>query len=197
MQQPDHPFWNFSLRVHGMPGVPGACLELQRGYALDVNLLFFCCWSAVCEGRPLGPARLQEAVEAVAGWQEEVVRPVWRARWRLKGGFGAFPAERTEALRKALVAAELDAERMEQLRLAEAVPVRTREETDDGARLSAAAANLADGLKACLPEGDDTLAGGPPEGLVRPLAVLLSGAFPGPDGDRIRSELVQALGPQA
>ena len=197
MELPEHPFWDFSLVTHARPGVSEACLALQRAYALDVNLLLFCCWAAVRRGRPLGREGVTAAVEAVAGWQEEVVRPVWRARWRLKGGFGAFPAERTEALRKALIAAELDAEHVEQLQLAETVPVRTREGADDGARLTAAAANLAACLAACLPEGAPALAGPPPEELARPLAALLAGVFPGLDPDRIRSELVGALQPPA
>jgi uncharacterized protein (TIGR02444 family) len=197
VELPEHPFWDFSIAVHARPGVSEACLALQRGYALDVNLLFFCCWAAVCQGRPLGREGVTAAVEAAAGWQEEVVRPVWRARWRLKGGFGGFPAERTEALRKALIAAELDAEHVEQLQLAEAVPVRAREEADDGARLSAAAANLAGCLAICLPEGSPALSGRPPEELVGPLAGLLAGVLPGLEAERIRSELLEALRPPA
>jgi hypothetical protein len=132
-------------------------------------------------------------MEAVSGWQEEVVRPVWSARWRLKGGFGAFPAERTEALRKALIAAELDAEHLEQLQLAEAVPVEKRPEAEDGARLAAAAANLAACLEACLPQRSPTPKGLPQEGLIGPLATLLGAVLPGSGDERVRSELQQAL----
>ena len=193
MELPEHPFWDFSLRVHGREGVGEACLALQRDFGLDVNLLFFCCWAGACRGEPLGRADVSAAVASVAGWQEEVVGPVWRARWRLKGGFPGFPAERTEALRKALIAAELDAEHAEQLRLAEAVPVEERPEADDGARLAAAAANLAACLAVCLPEGSPARAARPPEALVDPLGTLLEGVFPGLEAGRIRSELLTAL----
>src|SRR5262249_40267230 len=37
-------FWNFSLKVYGRPGVAAACIALQDGLGLDVNLLLYCCW---------------------------------------------------------------------------------------------------------------------------------------------------------
>jgi len=193
MDFPDHPFWDFSVSVHSRPGVPEACLALQRGYGLDVNLLLFCCCAAVHQGRPLGREGVFRALAAVAGWQGEVVHPIWKARWRLKGGFEGFPSEQTESLRKALIAAELDAEHMEQLRLAEAVRFSARPEADDEARLAAAAANLADYIHASTGKGN------PPPGhqtggnLVAPLTALLGGVFPGLNADRIRDELIRAL----
>lgn len=193
MELPDHPFWDFSLQVHQRPGVSDACLALQRAYGLDVNILFFLCWTAVCEGRPLDRKAIETALDAVAGWQDEIVRPIWKARWRLKGGFGAFPFDRTESLRKALLATELEAEHMEQLLLADAVPVQTRPEPDDGARLSAAAANLASGLAACLPYGATPQGNRPPDDLVTPLRVLLAGVFPCMSMDGIHDELSRAL----
>ncbi len=189
MDFPDHPFWDFSLRVHERAGVFDACLALQRRYGLDVNLLFFCCWAGVCQGRPLGREGVGRAVEAVAGWQEEVVRPVWGARWRLKGGFGAFPTDRTEPLRKALIAAELDAEHMEQLQLAETVPLQQRDDAGEEEQLAAAADNLARCLEACLPEGVAAQGRAWPDDAVEPLAVLLSGVFPDLATGRIRGAL--------
>ena len=193
MDFPAHPFWDFSVSVHSRPGVPEACLALQRGYGLDVNLLFFYCWAAVQEGRPLSRERVTQAADKVTGWQEEVVRPVWKARWRLKGGFGSFPPEQAEALRKTLIAAELDAERMEQLCLAEAVPVSARREADDGMRLAAAAANLADYLRTPISDGKAPPGDPPPDDLIQALSALVAGVFPGLDADRIRDELIRAL----
>lgn len=190
---PDHPFWDFSLAVHRWPGVPEACLALQRGCGLDVNLLLFCCWAAVHHGRPLGLEGMARALGAAAGWQEEVVRPIWKARWRLKGGFEGFPSEQTEPLRKALLAAELDAEHIEQLRLAEAVPLSARPEADDAMRLVAAAANIADYVHASTSKGETLSGHWPPDDLVAPLNTLLSCVFPGLDTSLIQDDLVRAL----
>ena len=41
---PDHPFWDFSLRVYGSEGVPEACLVLQERHGIDVNVLLYCFW---------------------------------------------------------------------------------------------------------------------------------------------------------
>ncbi len=193
MELPNHPFWDFSLEVHERPGVSGACLALQRSYGLDVNLLLFCCWAGAAEGRPLGRSAVRAAQDAVSGWQEEVVGPVWRARWRLKGGFGSFPFEQTEALRKALIASELEAEHVEQLQLAAAVPVQSRPEPEEAFRLAAVASNLSAYLEDRLPDGRAAGGKGPPEDLVQPLEVLLAGVFPGRDREALRAELVRAL----
>jgi len=193
MDFPVHSFWDFSLSVHSRTGVPEACLAVQRGYGLDINLLFFYCWAAVQEGRPLGRERVTQAANTVTGWQEEVVRPIWKARWRLKGGFGSFPPEQTEALRKTLIAAELDAEHMEQLRLAEALPVSARREADDSTRLAAAVANLADYLHTSIPDAEAPPGGAPPEDLIQALSTLVAGVFPGLEPARIRDDVAQAL----
>ena len=35
------PFWRFSIKFYGMPGVAPACIELQDQAMVDVNVLFF------------------------------------------------------------------------------------------------------------------------------------------------------------
>ena len=52
MDFPDHPFWDFSLRVHGADGVAGACLDLQDAHQLDVNIVLYCCWIGATGRRP-------------------------------------------------------------------------------------------------------------------------------------------------
>jgi uncharacterized protein (TIGR02444 family) len=172
---PDHPFWDFTIRVHGRKGVGEACLEMQRSHGIDVNLLFFCCWAGATTGSPLGRFALRRAMNSVAEWQEEVVQPIWRARWKLKAGFGAFPASFTEDLRRFLIAAELDAEHIEQLQLAATVPIRSKENTAELLQLEAAAANLTDYLLIFFEaKGKNS----EPARFRKPLRTLLCGAFP-------------------
>jgi uncharacterized protein (TIGR02444 family) len=172
---PDHPFWDFTIRVHGRKGVGEACLEMQRSHGIDVNLLFFCCWAGATTGSPLGRFALRRAMNSVAEWQEEVVQPIWRARWKLKTGFGAFPASFTEDLRRSLIAAELDAEHIEQLQLAATVPIRSNEKIPEWFQLEAAAANLADYLLIFFESRGKN---SERAGFHNPLRKLLSGAFP-------------------
>ena len=78
-------FWSFSLQVYGKPGVAEACIALQDGLGLDVNLLLYCCWHGRAH-RKLDEAALRHAMAAVEGWQREVVQPLRAVRRRLKSG---------------------------------------------------------------------------------------------------------------
>ena len=40
------PFWRFSLHFYRQPGVSDACIALQDGCGVDVNLLLFLLWLA-------------------------------------------------------------------------------------------------------------------------------------------------------
>jgi len=83
MDFPDHPFWDFSLRLHERPGVPRACLGLQRRYGLDVNLLFFGAGEA--QGRSAVPGDVDAPLGLLVS--------------------GAFPEGEEEGVRKALALA--------------------------------------------------------------------------------------------
>ncbi len=109
----DGTFWSFTLGLYGKPGVAPALIGLQDRLGLDVNMLLYCCWSGA-DGRSLSREDLK-AVEAVAEpWQSEVVRPLRALRRRLKGGFGAMPAERVEAYRKRVNELEIEGEHIAQ-----------------------------------------------------------------------------------
>jgi uncharacterized protein (TIGR02444 family) len=110
-------FWDYSLAVYARPGVAEACLALQDRFGLDVNILLFCCWAGA-RGEALGPAALARLLEAAGPWQEQVVKPLRAARRWLKGRPGA----EVQALRARIEADELEAERLEQALLAEALP---------------------------------------------------------------------------
>lgn len=112
-----HPFWNYSLSLYARAGVESACLALQEAGA-DVNLLLLCCWLGSL-GRQLDSRSLEQLRAAAAPWQTEVVSSLRRARRAVKRGIaGAAPA-RTEELRRAIFAVELDAEYLEQILLAD------------------------------------------------------------------------------
>ena len=138
----DGSFWTFTLALYGKPGVAPALIGLQDRLGLDVNMLLFCCWAGA-DGRLLSREDLK-AVEAVAEpWQGEVVRPLRALRRRLKGGFGAMPADRVEAYRKRVNELEIEGEHIAQNAMAQ---------QPHGERQSAgsAAARIAANLKAFL-----------------------------------------------
>jgi len=138
----DSTFWSFTLGLYGKPGVAPALIGLQDRLGLDVNMLLYCCWAGA-DGRLLSRDDLK-AVEAVAEpWQSEVVRPLRALRRRLKGGFGAMPADRVQSYRKRVNELEIEGEHIAQ----NAMGQQARGERQAGA--SAAAAVTAN-LKAYL-----------------------------------------------
>jgi uncharacterized protein (TIGR02444 family) len=116
--------WSFSLQVYGKPGVGEACVALQDGFGLDVNLLLYCCWHGrAC--RRLDEAGLRRAMAAVESWQCEVVQPLRAVRRRLKSGVPPITAGECQALRRKVNDLELEGERIAQVTL-EALPVPPR-----------------------------------------------------------------------
>ncbi len=163
-RDPKSAFWDFSTAVYDRPGVAEACLSLQDRRGLDVNILLFCCWAGV-RGQALTAAELAARIAAVRPWQDEVVKPLRAVRRWLKEQHTA-PSKAAEALRQAIKAQELEAERLEQLILAEGA---TTEEEQGTPAL--AAANLGAYLSALdLVPGDEDRAD---------LAGLLCGLFDG------------------
>ena len=105
-----NPLWDYTLKIYVRPGVQDACLALQDQGGADVNLLLFLCWVAQSGRGRLARAEVQKAMAVVAVWRVQVLKPLRRVRRRLrKDG----PPEEAD-LRKKLLKAELDAERIEQ-----------------------------------------------------------------------------------
>src|SRR5262249_51653329 len=128
-------FWNFSLQLFAKPGVAAACIALQDGLGLDVNLLLYCCWHGrAC--RRLGEEEVRRAISAVEGWQRDVVQPLRAVRRRLKTGVPPITAAECEALRRKVNDLELESEHVAQMAL-EALPA------PPPGRRSVVAANLA------------------------------------------------------
>lgn len=114
MSAPPERFWDFSLAVYPAPGVKPACLALQDA-GLDVNLALWIAWHGA-HGRDARPG-LDAALSLSADWSTRVVKPLRAARDALKSPPDYVGADAAAALRKAILSAELEAERLEQLAL--------------------------------------------------------------------------------
>ena len=119
----DH--WRFSLAVYCQEGVAAHCLELQRRLGLDVNVLLLMLWAARLWGVAPDVAQIAHADETIRAWRDEVVHPLRQLRTRLKSGPPPAPDPQTTALREGVKQLELDAERVQQDRLAQWVAAQT------------------------------------------------------------------------
>jgi uncharacterized protein (TIGR02444 family) len=121
MDFPEHPFWDFALKVYQMPGVSEACLEIQERHGADVNVVLFCCWLGESGRGAVTPEKLAEACKAVASWNETVVKRLRAVRRVLKEGIEKAPSDLASSLRKQIQTYEIDAEHIELLTLAASV----------------------------------------------------------------------------
>ncbi len=115
----DNSFWDFSRTVYERPGVAPACLALQDRHGLDVNMLLFCCFSG-SRGRALADEEIQRLIGAVTRWQREVIQPLRAVRRWLKTQTTA-PNQLAESLRSVIKLQELEAERIGQFLLINAI----------------------------------------------------------------------------
>lgn len=177
---PASAFWDFSLALYRRPGVEAACLALQDRRGLDVNLLLWSLWLAEC-GVALDQAILKRAKTEAVDWQMEIVGPLRDIMRRLRqridhtepdGITGRWP-DRVDALRRDLLALELDGEHLAQLALG-----RIGDRLKPSRRASA---GLAGDNLACL--------GGFDEGDRGDLANLLKQAFPDAHHARVDAAL--------
>ncbi|MDE0335972.1 MAG: TIGR02444 family protein [Defluviicoccus sp.] len=139
---PDHPFWDFSLRVYGSAGVPEACLVLQERHGIDVNVLLYLCWLGASGRGAVDDAEVARVRGTVDAWHRDVVRAVRAVRQRLKGGFGGAPVDLSEPIRRRIGKIEVDLEHVEQLMLAGSLDRDADESLDDAARLGHALDNV-------------------------------------------------------
>lgn len=114
----DNPFWRFSLRVYGTPGVAAECLDLQDKLGLDVNVVLFAAWLGAIRDVALGQADLDRVEAAVKVWTADVVRPLRAVRRRLKS-VPEIADPQVQALRKRVADTELFSEQVEQALLHE------------------------------------------------------------------------------
>ncbi|MDC7786873.1 TIGR02444 family protein [Rhodoplanes sp. TEM] len=129
------PFWRFSLATYRKPGVAEACLALQDGCSVDVNVLLFVLWLGT-QGRRLDAQATGLVLDQAVGWAREVVVPLRGVRRRLKQDPPLVDTAAAQAFRSEVKRLELEAERLQQealFRLAGTLP------SADGAPPEAAA----------------------------------------------------------
>lgn len=115
MDFPAHPFWDYSLALYGRPGVAEACLRLQDGAGLDVNLLLYACWSAATGSAPPSQEGWRRLIDGTAAWRAQAIEPLRAVRRFLKEAKGV---PQSAALRERVMALELEAEHAQQLAIA-------------------------------------------------------------------------------
>ncbi|WP_417828286.1 TIGR02444 family protein [Thalassospira sp.] len=106
--------WAFTVAMYGRDGVAKQCLELQDRCGLDVNMLLFMFFLGQ---KGMAPHSINALETAVRDWRENVIKPLRRVRRHLKGE----PRETAQDLRQKVKADELQAERIEQHLLCDAV----------------------------------------------------------------------------
>jgi uncharacterized protein (TIGR02444 family) len=99
--------WEWAKRAYARPGVADLCLNFQDSYGQNVCLLLWAAWAGPREG-----VTLAEAVALTSEWEGGVVHPLRAARRALKAPLDPLDEGGREALRQAVKAAELTAERL-------------------------------------------------------------------------------------
>jgi uncharacterized protein (TIGR02444 family) len=112
-QSPITPFWRYSLKFYGQSGVSDACIALQDGCGIDVNLLLYLFWLA-SDGRQVTADDVKMLDDKVRSWRELTIIPIRDVRRRLKGAKTFIDPAKQEALRDKVKVAELEAERLQQ-----------------------------------------------------------------------------------
>jgi len=107
------PFWRFSLHFYRQPGVSDACIALQDGCGVDVNLLLFLFWLAD-DGQLLSADEVRKLDDTVRDWRNLTIIPIRDARRKLKGAETLVEPGKQEAFRNRVKAVELEAERLQQ-----------------------------------------------------------------------------------
>src|SRR5260221_7915388 len=107
------PFWGFSLVFYRQPGVADACIALQDGGGVDVNILLFFLWPAPAR-RCLPPAAAKALCAKAGPWRDDVVVPLRTLRRRLKDGSPLVEHRAGELFRTKIKAVELESERLQQ-----------------------------------------------------------------------------------
>lgn len=150
--QAEAQLWRFALAVYGTNGVSQECLQLQERYGADVPVLLCALWMAR-RGSPLDRDTMARLIEVAGPWHMAVVKPLRAVRQRMKDGPPPAPNTRTDALRDAVKAAELTAERIELATLAEFIAAEfpIGPALEPAAHLSVALSHYAD-----APIDDDT-----------------------------------------
>ena len=107
------PFWRFALYFYRQAGVSDACIALQDGCGVDVNLLLFLFWLAD-SGRLVTGGDVKNLDDSVRDWRNLTIVPIRDVRRKLKGARTLVEPGTQEAFRDRIKAVELEAERLQQ-----------------------------------------------------------------------------------
>jgi uncharacterized protein (TIGR02444 family) len=107
------PFWRFSLYYYRQAGVSDACIALQDGCGVDVNLLLFLFWLA-SERQALSADEVKKLDGTIKSWRELTIIPIRDARRKLKGANTFVDPAKQETFRDKVKAVELSAEQLQQ-----------------------------------------------------------------------------------
>ena len=116
--------WAFALAIYDRPGVAEACLRLQNEAGVDVMMLLMVAFAAVRHRILLTPDEIEMLDESCRAWREQIVWPLRTIRSGLKTGPLPAPSSETEQFRSKIKSVELAAERLQNQRLAESLPLR-------------------------------------------------------------------------
>lgn len=107
------PLWRFSLGFYRVPGVADACIRLQDGCGVDVNLLLYLLWLAISR-RTVTRADIEAIERLIAPWRDQAVIPLRGVRRAIKTPPAAIDPVLAGLLRTKVKALELEAERLQQ-----------------------------------------------------------------------------------
>src|ERR1700719_4572377 len=107
------PFWRFSLGFYRQSGVADACIALQDGCGVDVNILLLFLWLATAR-RCVPPAAAKALCAKAGPWRDDVVVALRALRRRLQDGSSLVERNAAELFRTKIKAVELESERLQQ-----------------------------------------------------------------------------------
>lgn len=103
-------FWDWAIDAYRRDGVSEACLHLQDSHGQNVPLLLWAAWTAAT-GRSLDDDLIEAACDTARAWDSVAVTPLRALRRTLKKPVPDLGDAGREALREAVKAVELSAER--------------------------------------------------------------------------------------
>lgn len=114
MQDEADKLWDFAVALYDQEPVKAACLRVQARYGLSISLLLGAIWTGIHGYGRLGATELETTIRRAMEWHRDVIEPMRALRRLLRQQPPAGVEGDTQLLRKQLVDAELDAERIEQ-----------------------------------------------------------------------------------
>jgi uncharacterized protein (TIGR02444 family) len=105
--------WEFAVAVYEQETVKSACLRVQARYGLSISLLLGSIWTGTQGYGRLGLTDLETTVRRAMEWHRDVIEPIRALRRQLRQQPPPGAEAATHHLRRQLVEAELNAERIE------------------------------------------------------------------------------------